>query len=214
MNNNVVSMHSNTTPALFSGIVKKELSSLFVVQSERGVLPAKQAASCLLVPDIGDKVLVNSIDGEIYILAVLEKKSQQSKLSLKGDVTLESEGCLSVTSAKAMQLTSLESLSQVSPIITALSKTHQLTTEQLSTHSQKITVNSGQAQVNIKEVHGMFERVYQKADQVIRWVETIETLNIGNWVHNIKGTLNSRANNQIITAKSDVKVDAERIHMG
>jgi len=65
-----------------------------------------------------------------------------------------------------------------------------------------------------QELQGTFDRVFQKSDQVMRWVETIETLNIGNWVQNIKHTLNSRAQHQIITAKSDVRVDAERIHMG
>ncbi|WP_297821367.1 DUF3540 domain-containing protein [uncultured Paraglaciecola sp.] len=211
--NNVVSMHSPVA-SLLSGVVKKELAQLFIVQSDKGVLPAKQSASCLLVPEVDDKVLINMIDGDVYILAILEKASQRSKLSLKGDVTFESEGCLSMTSKKAMQITSLESISHLSPEVSALSKRHTITTETLSTNSQKLDVKSDQAQAHIKEVHGMFERVYQKADQVIRWVETIETLNIGNWVHNIKGTLNSRANNQVITAKSDVKVDAERIHMG
>jgi len=214
MLNNVISMHSPTTATLFSGYVKKELETSFIVQSDSGVLPAKQAAGCLLKPEIDDKVLINMIDGDIYILAVLEKSSQKSRLKLKGDVTFESEGSLSLSSAKALQLTSLESLSQISPDITTLSKNHTLTTEQLLANSQKMTIRSDQVQAHVKELHGIFERVYQKADQVMRWVETIETLNIGNWVHNIKGTLNSRANNQIISAKSDVKVDAQRIHMG
>jgi hypothetical protein len=157
---------------------------------------------------------LSMIDGQLYILAVLEKSSQKSQLKFTGDLSVETQGSLSLNSARALQLSSSTSLSHISPEIKALSKIHTLTTDQLTANSQKMTVYSEQVQAHIKEVHGMFERVYQKADQVIRWVETIETLNIGNWVHNIKGTLNSRANNQIITAKSDVKVDAERIHMG
>lgn len=214
MLNNVISMHSPTTASLFSGHVKKEVKDVFIVQSESGVFPAKHAASCLLQPEVDDKVLLSMTDGELYILAILEKSSQKSKLKFKGDVCLESDAGLSLSSAKALQLTSLQSVSQIAPEINTLSKKHTLTTEQLSAHSQKMTVKSEQVQAHVKELHGMFERVYQKADQVIRWVETIETLNIGNWVQNIKGTLNSRAKNQVITAKGDIKVDAERIHMG
>lgn len=214
MLNNIVSMHSPTAAGLFSGFVKKEVKSVFIIQSAQGTFPAKHAASCLLKPEIDDKVLFSMIDGGTYILAVLEKVSGKSRINLKGDVSLESEGGLSITSSSRLQLTSLESVSQISPEINVLTKKYSLTTEQLSTHSQKLKINSSHAQVNIKEVYGIFERVYQRADQVIRWVETIETLNIGNWIHNIKGVLNSRAQNQIITAKSDIKVDAERIHMG
>jgi hypothetical protein len=214
MLNNVISMHSTTASSLFSGNVKSELDALFIIQSDNGVLPAVHAPSCLLKPEVDDKVLLSMIDGQLYILAVLEKSSQKSQLKFTGDLSVETQGSLSLNSARALQLSSSTSLSHISPEIKALSKIHTLTTDQLTANSQKMTVYSEQVQAHIKEVHGMFERVYQKADQVIRWVETIETLNIGNWVHNIKGTLNSRANNQIITAKSDVKVDAERIHMG
>ena len=55
---------------------------------------------------------------------------------------------------------------------------------------------------------------YQRVEQVVRWVSKLETVNINNWIQNIRNTLSSRSKNAVITAESDMKIDAERIHMG
>ena len=214
MQANIISMHSVPDNKMVSGVVKSAANDVFIIQSSEGLVTASQAASCLLRPELDDKVLLSFIDNEIYILAVLIKANNKSKLSLKGDVVFDTQGELSINSAKKLTLNSSEKIAQSAPGIRALSSEHTIHAATFSANCTNMSLHSERVQAQVKELHGMFERVYQKADQVIRWVETIETLNIGNWVQNVKHTLNSRAQNQIITAKSDVKVDAQRIHMG
>jgi hypothetical protein len=214
MQANIISIHSVPDSKMVSGVVKSAANDVFIVQSSEGLVTASQAASCLLRPELDDKVLLSFIDNEIYVLAVLIKDNNKSKLSFKGDVVFDTQGELSINSVKKLTLNSSEKISQSAPGISALSSEHTIHADTFSANCTNMSLHSEQVQAQVKELHGMFERVYQKADQVIRWVETIETLNIGNWVQNVKHTLNSRAQNQIITAKSDVKVDAQRIHMG
>ena len=214
MQTNVIAMHSTTEAQLLTGVVKSLGDPVFVIQTHQGVVTASQAASCLLKPDIDDKVLLSFVDDEIYILAVLVKANNHSKLSFQGDVVLEMPGELAINAAKTLRLSSAVKISQTAPEIGALSAAHTVYADNFKAHCQNMAVHSDRVQAQGQELHGTFDRVFQKSDQVMRWVETIETLNIGNWVQNIKHTLNSRAQHQIITAKSDVRVDAERIHMG
>jgi hypothetical protein len=45
-------------------------------------------------------------------------------------------------------------------------------------------------------------------------VDTVETLNVGNLIQQVRNTLSSRAKQNMISASEDVRVDAKRIHMG
>ena len=51
----------------------------FLVNIKMQLISVKKAASCLLIPDAQDKVLIiNTKDKEYYIICVLEKKSRQN----------------------------------------------------------------------------------------------------------------------------------------
>jgi len=185
-----------------------------VVVTERGVSQALQAASCLLKPEAGDRVLVSIVDGLAYVLAVLEKSAEDSQILLPGNVTLQAKGQLLFSAAQDMQLIAGQTMNQTAMKINTLAGEQRLTAGRMDVAATTLSVTSHDIEAQAEQFHGVITRIFQRADQVMRWVETIETLNIGNWVQNVRDTLHSRADNQIITARSDVKVDAKRIHMG
>ena len=195
-------------------IVKAVNNNLLLVVSSQGVQNAKVAASCLISPEVGDSVLICTLEQECFITAVLEKQSQAHKINIPGDLTLSASGSTTLSSSQGITQVSGGDVTIAAKKINQVSSEQSITTDALSVHAQDSKLQSKQINVVAEQSNTIINRCYQKADQVMRWVETIETLNIGTWVQNIKGTLNSRANNQIMTAKSDVKVDAERIHMG
>ncbi len=60
----------------------------FLVNIKMQLISVKKAASCLLIPDAQDKVLIiNTKDKEYYIICVLEKKSRQNNIKL-GDSSI------------------------------------------------------------------------------------------------------------------------------
>ena len=124
MQANIISMHSVPDNKMVSGVVKSAANDVFIIQSSEGLVTASQAASCLLRPELDDKVLLSFIDNEIYILAVLIKANNKSKLSLKGDVVFDTQGELSINSAKKLTLNSSEKIAQSAPGISALSSEH------------------------------------------------------------------------------------------
>lgn len=194
--------------------VKAVNNQLFLVTSSQGIQNAKVAASCLITPETGDTVMICTLSGECFITAVLEKQNQMHHIRVQGDLKLEASGTTTLSSEVAINQVSPGKISVTASTIQQTSKEQQVTSQSLNMHTQEGRLQAKNIHVVAEQSNTMIDRCFQKADQVMRWVETIETLNIGNWVQNIKGTLNSRAQNQIMTAKSDVKVDAERIHMG
>jgi hypothetical protein len=57
-------------------------------------------------------------------------------------------------------------------------------------------------------------QVNQKTDILVRWVEQVETLNIGNLIQNVRKNYTSHSDQAVITAKKDMLINGERIHMG
>lgn len=204
----------DTANSIDKATVKAINNQLFLVTSSQGIQNAKVAASCLIAPEIGDTVMICTLYGECFVTAVLEKQSQAHHIRVQGDLKLEASGTTTLSSEVGINQISPGKVSVTANAIQQTSKEHQLTCQSLNMNTQESRLQAKNISVVAEQSNTIIDRCYQKADQVIRWVETIETLNIGNWVQNIKGTLNSRAQNQIMTAKSDVKVDAERIHMG
>jgi hypothetical protein len=58
------------------------------------------------------------------------------------------------------------------------------------------------------------ERVVHCARQVVRRVEDIETLQVGNLVQRVRENFITRSKRASVTASGDMHIDGERIHMG
>lgn len=202
------------TNSLDKAEVKAINNTLFLVNSNQGVQNAKLAASCLITPEVGDTVMIAVLNMECFITAVLEKKSTQHQITIKGDLQFNTQGKATISSQGELNQFSNEKMSLTANTIEQLAVKQTMTNQKFELQTQDGSVAAEQLSVTAKQANTVVERCYHKAQQVMRWVETIETLNIGNWVHNIRGTLSSRAQNQVVTAKGDVKVDGQRIHMG
>jgi hypothetical protein len=48
----------------------------------------------------------------------------------------------------------------------------------------------------------------------MRIVEGVETLSIGNLIQHIRQNYTSHSHQTVITARKDMRIDGERIHMG
>ncbi|MEW5725129.1 MAG: DUF3540 domain-containing protein, partial [Thermodesulfobacteriota bacterium] len=100
------------------------------------------------------------------------------------------------------------------------SETH-ITGGQVSVNADKLTARAREL-----EAHGQSLRVFadaidtvakrlsQRVNILMRWVEDLETLNIGHLVQTVRRTLVSHSHQAVITAKADMRIDGERIHLG
>ena len=210
---NVVSIQSSGTN-LETARIKFIQNTHCVLQSDQGIHHAQVAASCLLTPAIGDLVLICKNSDSTFVLSILQQATENAKIAISGDLDISVKGQVSISARSDLNLMTESTLQQSAKKLEQTSQHHSITAEQFNLSTLKAAMSTKEAQVHAQQCHCFIDRVYQKADQVMRWVETIETAHIGNLVQSIKHTWNARSRQTIITAKEDVKVDAQRIHMG
>jgi len=178
---------------------------------------AGKAVSCLIKPVIGDKVLLagNFVHG-FYILAILEREEKEKNtLSFNGDVELKLEnGRLTIAAQEGMSMASAKDLT--------------FTSSEFNVHCLKgeVNVNSllfkgsfwlGQVE-KLKIIAHTFDsvvdRLFQRIKRSYRRVEELDQLRAGRLDYLVEKVLSMRGKYSMFTAKEDVKIDGERIHMG
>jgi len=184
-----------------------------IVHSAAGVTTAQVAVGCLVEPQAGDQVLLSNGGGQSFVLTVLARSSADRSINVSGS--------LSVT-AKTLRIAAREDAA-----IAAGNRTH-IVSSRFDVTSDEATVRSERLKVSAEEGHAYFaharfvataietitERVVESARQVMRKIEETESISVGNLIQTVRENYLSRSKRTSITARNDVQVDAERIHMG
>jgi hypothetical protein len=189
--------------ALLRGTVRTLMTATEIgIETDGGEsLHARQAASCLLAPTIGDRVLLCVLDGESYVLAVLERDNRHAAE-------------IGVPGARKVTLTAGETLELSAPKM-------QLAAGRLSLMARAIA-QSGQ--VLTSSFKNIVETVVDKtigARTVTTTAETrtsvirdVEMLNAGSLVQTIETVATQNSEIALVTARRDVRLDAERVSVG
>jgi hypothetical protein len=188
----------------------------YMVLSERGVFRANTVYSCLVQPIPGDKVLIANIADEHYILAIIERPDTNNMtLSFPGDVDFETmSGALKLTSGKQMSLTSAKKIQYTSTEIGINTASMKVQANECSVIGDKALsqwreVNSFSSVMNL-----VTEHLTQRIKNSFKTVDGLEQQSSLNFLQTIGKTLSIRSRDAVITARKDVKIDGERIHMG
>jgi len=77
-----------------------------------------------------------------------------------------------------------------------------------------MTLNTDSTQFTSRTVESNIERMIQRIKDSFRIIERIEQVSAVDIIQNIKNAFIQRSRQVDITAKSDVKINGDRIHMG
>ncbi|MEE4359813.1 MAG: DUF3540 domain-containing protein [Desulfococcaceae bacterium] len=196
--------------------VKGVSEDAIMIQTDSGVMKAGTAFSCLVLPETGDKVLLSRSHRECYVLAVLERPlGKDMALHFPASVSMKAEqGQMNMVSGKDMNLISGQKTRMLS------AETH-ISSGEMHINAAKLTARTHEMESHAKQVRffadavdSVVKRITQRADTIMRWVEGVETLNIGSLIQNVRRSLTSRSHQAIISAKEDISINGERIHMG
>ena len=172
------------------------------VETERGQsIDARQAASCLLAPAIGDRVLVYLDRGEAHILAVLERGSAH---------TAE----ISVPGARRLALRSTETLELNAPKVSVVAREVNIFARALSQTGEMLTSNFRRILENVVDKTIGARTITTKAEARTAIVREVDTINAGTLVQNIDKVATQNSEISLITAKQDVRLDATRVSVG
>ncbi|NQW85172.1 MAG: DUF3540 domain-containing protein [Alcaligenaceae bacterium] len=205
------------TPTMTQAILIGQTENWFFLQSARGESRARCAVSCLLVPEIGDTVLLSASEDPMssYILAILLRPtSDHSMLKLPGGATMSTaQGQLSIQAASVC-----------------------ITGEQaLQFETSALKLNASEAEIRIRRLHGWFEQVQTYVDTLklvaknttatierrllraresFKWIEQVDETRAGRIRLDVKGRLQVQSRHTSIKSEGFVSIDGKKINLG
>jgi hypothetical protein len=198
--------------ASVKGVSKQSL----MIELGVGVINARTAFSCLVAPMVGDSVLVSQSNSDYFVLAVLERTAEQDMaLNFPASVKMTAlEGQIDVIAGKDVNLLSTAKTNLLSAEINMTSSEMNVNAGKLTAHTTDVESHSQTMKLYSQIFSSVSRQVSQKTDILVRWVEQVETLNIGNLIQNVRKNYTSHSDQAVITAKKDMHINGERIHMG
>lgn len=190
--------------------------ALYVVSTSRGELRAKRAATCLLEPHEGARVLLALGADEAFILAILEgAPSRSTEISVEGDLRLRApKGKIALVAQEGVDLLSAGTTRVVSNELEVRSQRARLVSEGMEYAGAWIKGEVDKARVYARSLEQVVERWSLKAKRTFRRVEDIEQVEAGSIHQRVENTLHTHAKNTALTSDGLVKIDGKEIHVG
>lgn len=217
MNPKIIPMYNQPDECgLVRATVKGVSNESVMIDTGKGVVNARTAFSCLVAPENGDSVLVNYVENDYYILSVLERQEEQDMtLKFPADVKMQAmSGGIDMASNKDINLMTSAETNMMSGNLRFTSGNMDVTTGKLTTRTNDIESHSKTVRLYTHALDTVAKQMSQKTDILVRWVENVETLNIGNLIQRVRKNYTSHSDQAVITAQKDMRLDGERIHMG
>jgi hypothetical protein len=199
------------------GIITGIDKGIYSVATRSGTYEARQAVSCLIAPQQNDKVLlVGDLSEGLYVLAVLEREAAQKQtISFDGDVDFTvKKGRLTITSQEEMRFASARDIDLASPELNIHSLKSEVHVHHLIFSGNFWLGQVGKIRLTVTAFDSFIERLTQRVKRSYRTIEEIDRLRAGRLDYLVDKLLSLRGKYSMLTAKEDVKIDAERIHMG
>ncbi len=180
-------------------------------------IEARRAASCLLAPRAGDRVVAALSGDEAFVLAVLERTSgRATSVELGAGVALEvdEEQRLRVRGAQELHLDASRS-------VTATSEEVRVRAGRASVLAKKVEAMGASLESSFDHVRQLGRIVEVVADEVssrlkrsLRFVSEIDQTRAGVVDLRAEGVINIHGENTCVTARQIAKIDSNQIHIG
>jgi len=181
--------------------------------------PVLIAASCLLRPATGDRVLVSLGEGDdSYLLAILERgasAARPAEISLAGDVTLNvRNGTLRMNADEGIHLATRQDVSLLAKHVELNAEAGRACMEQVSFSGKVLECSFESVRRLAGKCEEQFGHLLQKCGRSTKMVEGHEEVQAGSMRHATDGTMSMQSRNMIQMAEENVRIDAEKIHLG
>ena len=171
------------------------------------VIRIKKAASCLLMPAVGDVVLVSGADiNHAYVIAVLEQaNTAQQEIAIEGNV---------LVSAPSLTFKSEQLISMQTTQVALKAQEANCIIEHTQFVGKEMKATIGLVQLVGKVYEAIVDRLSHMSKRAFRITEQTEQVRVGTLDYQAENSARIHAKYTMVTAKDLVKVDSDQIHMG
>ncbi len=200
----------------FGRIERVEADALVVSLAGRPPMRAARAASCLLEPGAGDRVLVAHDGREAFVMAVLTRAAPEAAtLSVDGDLTLRAKGgAVHVVADEEVTVTSAKEVSVTAPAASVRTLAGTIFSESMRYIGRTFEGEIDRVRVAAQVVDTTMERLSQKVKRAFRTVEEVDHLKAGQIDYVVDGNASIQADNTLVTAEKLVKLNGSQVHIG
>lgn len=201
-----------------TGTITRREGGRFAVRAESGLLSAERAASCLLEPEVGDRVLVAlTSDDEAFVLAVLRREAAASpaRLSVEGDLALAApSGTLSIEARDGVAVVSPATIDLTASELRLAASRARTALGELVHVGSSVLAQVDAAKLVGEALDTVLERSVARVRRAFRFVEEGDTLRAGEVDYRAEGLASVRGEHTVVTAEKLVKLDGGQIHVG
>jgi Protein of unknown function (DUF3540) len=168
-----------------------------------GPCEARRAKSCLVAPEVGDKVLCAMEPGGVYVIAVLEgHEGAKTVLAADGDLEVQARaGRLALCSSKGVDLVSGGEVAMTAGELHLRARKGSIAIEELGFFGKLVQAEVARVTLVAREVDSVLTRLTQRAKRVFRFVEEIDQTRAGTVDIRAQNLAAIRGENAIVSAR-------------
>ena len=178
---------------------------------------ARRAVSCLVEPELDDLVLVavGNTTQSGFVLAVLERQTPNTALSVPGDLDIRlKEGRLRVAAQKGIDLISPQTIDLVTGRVGVHANGAKVVASEIVALASQVIAELTNVQLEGTVLDKVFERVSEHVQRSIRNVDEIDQLKARQIDYAAEESMTLRSENTLVTAKDVVELDKDPVHFG
>lgn len=179
----------------------------YVVFSGGGAHSVKLSASCVVVPEEGDTVLLTTGEQGGFIISVLEKADKSSPLRIG------SEGAVEMFSGESLNICAPD-ISNTADNFSITAATATIFAKTLSTLAEFISTQAGRIKHTAQSAEGLFKRYILRCETSHKYTADHDEEQTASKRIMVDGVLNIHTESTLHTAEEHIKLDGEQVHLG
>lgn len=204
---------------LLAGTVVRAERGAFAVRCRGGEIEveARRAASCLLEPEPGDRVLVATPDGEAWVLAVLDRADpgSVSRVVIAGDLEIQvPDGRFGVAAQESIDLVTSKDLRVVAGGIDVHAVDASAAFERLTVLADLVRAELDRIKLVATRSDSTVEQVTERSKRSFRTVEELDCVRAETIDYAATKVAQVTARTTLVTAEELIKLDGEQVHIG
>ncbi|NVB39022.1 DUF3540 domain-containing protein [Pseudenhygromyxa sp. WMMC2535] len=181
---------------------------------------AQRALSCLIEPELGDRVLFVAVGEERFVLAVLARAARAegeleapARIAVEGDLELRAGGRLRV-GGEAVELAAERALAVRSEEFSVQARRGRVLFDALDTFVRRVHATLTESTIVGRALERFVERFTEHSHTSYRSVATVDHVRAGSIDYHAQTVAHVHGENTSMSAAELVKVDAGQIHLG
>jgi ethanolamine utilization microcompartment shell protein EutS len=188
----------------------------FRVRVGSGDYEARRAVSCLVEPELGDRVLLALHDEGCHVLAVLDRDGEApTRIVAEGDLEVSAPaGRFTVAAQEGICFVTPGDAALASGKVRVTATEGSLAVGTLSYLGDQLVAQVGRVKTVARSVESVADRWVQRLDRAYRFIAQSEQVRTQYYEINAKAALNLKAETTIVSSGELTKINGGQIHLG